>query len=1297
MGSSVQSSDKTLGLGLKSPSFLALLVTQWLTAINDNVFRWLVIGIGKDFFDVSRHGEVLFKGTVCFVFPYLVLSPYAGYLADRFPKRWVIIGCKILEVVVMLFAVVAIQLQSFNLLLVAVAMMGGQSALFAPAKMGAIPEMLAKDKISGANGWFGLSTFTAIIIGMVIGGWLADFTSPHGTKYLPLTLVVLVGLAAVGTAFSVLVKGLPSANPDLKFPILGPFAIVSDLQKLFSYKHLFVVALGIVYFWSIASVIQLNVDSLASENGSWTEVQRNPLLVSIVLGIGIGSVIAGWLSAGRIELGLLPFGAIGLCVFSILIFFVPGGYLEQGVQMNSGLLLSCLFLGLLGISGGIYDVPLASYIQEKTPPEIRGKVLAATNFMLFLGVALSSVVFGIMRAPTTPGSLVVLESKFNETLTEDQRLELDQLVKEFGEKRDSLIGEDGNQSLAVETFLNQKGNSSPSKTMLANLFWKDFELQRENLKSLNEQLANKKISLEEYEKRPKVIDVDKYFKTYGQKSDKLDTEMIQLVKNVYETGAPAPRLSARQIFFVVAMTVVPVIAFAFWRLSQAAFRFVGWMIARCFFKIRINGEETLPSSGAVLICNNISTVDKLLLILSTPRKLRWVEDQSKPSKWSNFWGAINIGGGPTKQQQGFAEARKALKRGEILAIFPQNKVSKSGYLLNPNPTYLKLLKLVPVPLIPVYFDEAWTHVIPKNKKSTKSNVPPINPLNRQPISIHYGEPFTYPQDMSVVRNALQHLGAKTMDQRASQFVSPQQGFIRSCKKRKFGQKTGDSTGVKMSGGMLLMRTLILRNLLNRHVLEDKDEYVGVLLPPTVPGLVVNLALSLDKRIAVNLNYTASSDVLNACLKHAGITKILTSEKVMSKLELELDANVVFIDDLKTKVTTGDKVSAAINTFVKPASMLESSLGLNDIKPDDVLTIIFTSGSTGIPKGVMLTHGNIASNVEGVQSTIQLTREDVITGILPFFHSFGYLATVWFPMMEDISSCYHFTPLDGRQVGKLVRQFGCTCLLATPTFLRTYLRRTPEEDFKTLDVVVAGAEKLPPELAQAFKEKFNVLPTEGYGATELSPVAAVNVPPSRSPGADVLDAKEGTVGRPLPHIIAKVTDLDTGKDLDQGETGMLWFKGPNVMKGYLNREDLTAETIIDGWYKTGDVGRVDEDGFVVITGRQSRFSKIGGEMVPHILIEETLAKLIGADEEEGLKAVVTAVPDEKKGERLIVIHTELEQDVAELRNGLSDEGLPNIYIPSQDSFKQVDEIPILGTGKLDLHGLKKVAMDHYGPK
>jgi acyl-[acyl-carrier-protein]-phospholipid O-acyltransferase/long-chain-fatty-acid--[acyl-carrier-protein] ligase len=435
--------------------------------------------------------------------------------------------------------------------------------------------------------------------------------------------------------------------------------------------------------------------------------------------------------------------------------------------------------------------------------------------------------------------------------------------------------------------------------------------------------------------------------------------------------------------------------------------------------------------------------------------------------------------------------------------------------------------------------------------------------------------------------------------------------------------------------------------------------------------------------------------MNACIRQAGIRHVITSRRFMEKMDFQLDAKLIYLEDLKDQPTPADKAICYLQSRFLPARLLDATLGLKRVKPDDVLTVIFTSGSTGTPKGVMLTYANVGSNVNAIDQVVHLRDTDVLIGILPFFHSFGYTITVWGVASLDIKGVYHFTPLGSKQIGKLSAEHKGTLLLATPTFLRMYVRGCEPKDFSTLDVVVSGAEKLPKDLADEFEKKFGVRPVEGYGTTELSPLVSVNIPPSRSINNFQTDRKDGTVGRPVPGVTARITDLDTGQELSAGKPGMLWISGPNVMKGYLDQPEKTAEVIDRGWYKTGDVALIDDEGFIQITGRESRFSKIGGEMVPHIRIEEELEKLVGPSDDGKPRVAVTAVPDEKKGERLIVLHAKIDKSPDHLRKGLTAAGLPNLFIPSADSFIEVDALPILGTGKLDLRGIKAMALEKTG--
>jgi acyl-[acyl-carrier-protein]-phospholipid O-acyltransferase/long-chain-fatty-acid--[acyl-carrier-protein] ligase len=561
------------------------------------------------------------------------------------------------------------------------------------------------------------------------------------------------------------------------------------------------------------------------------------------------------------------------------------------------------------------------------------------------------------------------------------------------------------------------------------------------------------------------------------------------------------------------------------------------------------------------------------------------------------------------------------------------------------------------------------------------------------VSIWFGPPLHRPESVYTVRDAVQRLSAQAVSGRKNRTMVLPRTMIRKCRKSLFRWKVADSSDQSLTGGQLLMRAMILRRLLLREILARDEKYVGVLLPPTCGAVVVNAALALAGRVACNLNYTVSAEVMNQCIAKAGIRHVLTSRRVMDKLGMKLNADVVLLEDFKDKVTKGDKLAGVTLAYATPAMLVDRILGLHRVGGHDELTVIFTSGSTGDPKGVVLTQHNIGSNVEAVDQVVHLRRDDVILGIVPFFHSLGYTVTLWAVLGLDVRAAYHYTPLEALQVGKLAKKWGATVLIGTPTFLRNYLRRCDPEDFTRLEIAVAGAEKLPIPLCDAFEEKFGVRPVEGYGTTELSPLVSVNIPPSRSQSGEV-DLKEGSVGKPVPGVAAKIVDPDTFAELPVETPGMLLVTGPNVMKGYLYEPQKTAEVVRDGWYVTGDIAKIDKHGFIEITGRLSRFSKIGGEMVPHLNVEEAIQKLVQGDNQDDLLAVVTGVPDEKKGERLVVVHKTMGKSPQQVCDHLKQLGLPNLWIPDAASFMQVDEIPVLGTGKLDLKALAEVAKSRF---
>ncbi|HUG93518.1 MAG TPA: AMP-binding protein [Planctomycetaceae bacterium] len=535
-----------------------------------------------------------------------------------------------------------------------------------------------------------------------------------------------------------------------------------------------------------------------------------------------------------------------------------------------------------------------------------------------------------------------------------------------------------------------------------------------------------------------------------------------------------------------------------------------------------------------------------------------------------------------------------------------------------------------------------------------------------------------------------------MGSASSDFLTPPRRFLRMCKRQRFQPKVADSTGMELTGGKLLTASLVVKRVLERGVIAADEPMVGILLPPSVAGVIANTAVSFLNRVAVNLNYTLSQEHMDSCARQANLRHVITSRRVLEKFPFRFDAELVYLEDLKEKATRWDKLAALTGALVLPAWMLERQLGLDRTAADDLLTVIFTSGSTGEPKGVILSHRNIGSNIDAVQQSVHIRPDDVLLGVLPFFHSFGFTATLWLVLGLGPKGVYHFDPRDGRTVGKLCEKHGVTILMATPTFLRMYQRRCTPEQLSKLNLVIVGAEKLPLDLARDFKQALGVEPSEGYGATETGPVVAVNIPDDRYEGPG-RGTKLGTVGRPLPGVSARVVSPETGEELGRNREGLLWVTGPNIMRGYLNQPEKTAEVIRDGWYNTGDMAKLDDEGFIEITGRESRFSKIGGEMVPHLKIEEALERILsdGSTDEPEVMVAVTAVPHETKGERLVVLHKPVSKPVSQIVRELQAAGLPNLWIPSQDSFFEVSAIPLLGTGKLDLRAVRQLALEKCG--
>jgi acyl-[acyl-carrier-protein]-phospholipid O-acyltransferase / long-chain-fatty-acid--[acyl-carrier-protein] ligase len=753
-------------------------------------------------------------------------------------------------------------------------------------------------------------------------------------------------------------------------------------------------------------------------------------------------------------------------------------------------------------------------------------------------------------------------------------------------------------------------------------------------------------------------------------------------------------LSPPTIFLSVSLVTVAATAYVLYLLPDALLRLLLWIATHTLYRIHLEGRENVPSKGgALLVPNHVSMVDAVLLIASIDRPIRFLMfkgsyDHRLVKPFAKIMRVIPISSQlrPREMITSLRAATQALKDGEIVCIFPEGQMTRIGQMLPFRRGMERIVKGVDVPIIPVNLGGVWGSIFSFDRGRFLWKVPRKIPY---PVNVTFGKPMPSTSTAQSVRQEVQELGAEAYKFRKRYMRPLHRSFVQTARLHPFRFAMADGRTPKLSFGGALTRTVFLARRL-RPVWRDQ-RMVGILLPPTVPGALVNLAALLMGKVPVNLNYTASNEVLASCAKQCDLQTVITSKAFLERVHVEPPpARAVMLEDLAEKPRLLERLAAALISWFLPLRIIEKSVGATkEPSLDDTATIIFSSGSTGDPKGVILSHYNVASNVEQLNQVFMLNRHDKILGILPFFHSFGFTGTLCLPTTIGMGVVYHPNPLEARAIGALVSQYGITFLLATPTFLQSHMRRCSPEDFGSLQYVMAGAEKLPERVSVAFEERFGIRPLEGYGCTECSPAVTVNTRDFRAAQFRQVGAKRASIGHPLPGISVRIVDPETMALLPQGETGLLLVRGPNVMLGYLNQPEKTAEVLRDGWYNTGDIAAVDEDGFVRITDRLSRFSKIGGEMVPHIKVEDKLHEIAGATEQI---FAVTAVPDEKKGERLIVLHTLADDKLQECLSQLSKSDLPPLWKPRPDQFLHVEALPYLGTGKLDLRKSRELAVE-----
>ncbi len=721
-------------------------------------------------------------------------------------------------------------------------------------------------------------------------------------------------------------------------------------------------------------------------------------------------------------------------------------------------------------------------------------------------------------------------------------------------------------------------------------------------------------------------------------------------------------------------------------------------VARLLYRVRSNGAAQFPATGGVLlIANHLSYVDPVLLQLACPRPIRFLSYQGLQENILLDWvfrlsGCIPIS--RTRSSAGLRRAIRALRAGEVVALFPEGQISRTGQLMPLMRGFEVVARRAGVPVVPAFIDGVWGSVFSfaGNKYLWKS--PRLMPT---PVFVQFGAPLPPERAEPILaRKALLDLGVLAFDERPGLRRHLGRECVQSLAKRPWHVEIVDRTAERrpVTSAQLLATAAAYSRHLRRTV---PDKRVGIVLPPSAGAFIANLAVMCAGKIPVNLNFTAGKAALEASMKIGGVTTVITADLVRLKVpafpwpERTLDLRRE-IEAMGGKKAILPWLLAA---WILPNQWYASLLGLPKTGDRAEAGLLFTSGSSGEPKGVALTHRNILANCAQISSLSILPQSCSLLGCLPIFHSFGFTVTLWYPMIRGCRVVTVPSPLDTRRIIDAIREEQATVLIGAPTFIRPILRKAQPGELRSLDLVVTGAEKLPDDLYKAFMETFHIEILQGYGLTETTPASNINQPnpPVTTDTAEAQVAKKaGSTGRLLPGMTVRIVHPETGEEVPAGEQGIVWFKGANVFSGYLDDPQKTSAAFSDGWFVTGDLGRLDEEGFLFIEGRLSRFSKIGGEMIPHGTVEQTIAEVLGLDQSEGPVVAVMGVPDKAKGEALVLLTTvEIPPDM--LREKLAAVGFANLWIPKV--IHRVPTIPVLGTGKLDLKRCRDVALEAVG--
>jgi len=766
--------------------------------------------------------------------------------------------------------------------------------------------------------------------------------------------------------------------------------------------------------------------------------------------------------------------------------------------------------------------------------------------------------------------------------------------------------------------------------------------------------------------------------------------IVTVMSALAETGSRAIMIALAIVAFAGAIYTV-------WQLPQSLVRFFIARIIATRYRLQVIGLNNMPAQGGVLMLgNHISWIDWAMVQMASPRPVRFVMERVIYERWYLRWFLDFFGVVPISRSQSrhsLEVVTQMLNDGEVVCLFPEGTLSKNAQLSEFKRGFELAAKDADALILPFYLRGLWgsrfSNASDKLKETRRDG-------RTRHIIVAFGPTLPIGSHAERVKQAVFELSVSSWQEHVQSLPTLPEAWLTTAKRNSGTPTLFDSSGTALTNRKLITAVLLFAGAIRRRVPERN---MGILLPASSAGVIANLAGWMAGKAVVNLNYTASPEAVRAALDKAGIRNVITAERFTRKLKTRgIDAETLFsgvrlhaMEDIGKGFGPVRRLLHLSAAALLPAAWLRG-LFCQYRHPDDTAAILFSSGSEGAPKGVELTHRNILANVRQISDVLNTERDDMVLSNLPLFHAFGLTATTCLPLLEGIPVVCHPDPTDALGSAKAIARWRVTVLCSTSTFLRLYVRDRKVHPImlESLRIVVAGAERLSPDVRDAFTLKFNKTLYEGYGATETTPVASVNVPDAIETDnwKIQIGAKPGTVGMPLPGTSFRIVDPIALDSLPSGEDGLILIGGVQVMKGYLDDPERTADAVVelDGqrWYKTGDKGHQDADGFLTIVDRYSRFAKIGGEMIGLGAVEEQVRDVLKAPD---LELCAVNLPDERKGERVVLL-LEAGQDADDLRAKLIAAGTNPLMIPAE--IRTVTAIPKLGSGKTDFGAAKRLA-------